>query len=274
MLASDRGRSRGWANMNVSAFIGIFLVGAMVWFAAITSDISPRALWNLPGLIVVVGGTAAATLISFDMRRIRSSFAAIWIILTRGNRQTNRDVEDMTALSAAWRRNSLAEVNSVIAAIESPFLKLGAEMLIDNALPRSAVDSILHNHVEKLRARERAEAQVFRSIAGYAPAFGVMGTVFGLAQMFANVGSSNLNAISTGLGTALLTTIYGVILSYGLFRPAAVRLEQRMERRIRRMHLLMDALHLMVEKKSPALTQEFMRSAEAEFSDELSRRKA
>jgi len=260
--------------MNVSAFIGIFLVGAMVWFAAITSNISPQALWNLPGLIVVVGGTAAATLISFDMRGIRSAFAAIWIILTRGRRQTNRDVEDLTALSTAWRRNSLTEVNAAISRIESPFLKLGAEMLIDNVLPRSAVHSVLQNHIEKLRARERAEAQVFRGIAGYAPAFGVMGTVFGLAQMFANVGTSNLTAISTGLGIALLTTIYGVILSYGLFRPAAVRLEQKMERRVRRMHLLMDALNLMAERKSPALTQEFMRSAEAEFSDELGSRKA
>ena len=83
--------------MNVSAFIGILLVGAMVWFAAITSDISPEALWNLPGLIVVVGGTAAATLISFDMRGIQRSFAAIWIVLTRGSRQTNWDVEDLTA---------------------------------------------------------------------------------------------------------------------------------------------------------------------------------
>ena len=146
-------------------------------------------------------------------------------------------------------------------------------MLTDDALPRSAVHNALHNHVEKLRAKERAEVQVFRAMAGYAPAFGVMGTVFGLAQMFANISSSNIGAISTGLGTALLTTIYGVILSYGFFRPMAVRLELRMEQRIRRMHLLRDALDLMADKRSPILTQEFMKSAEAELGDELSGRK-
>ena len=107
--------------------------------------------------------------------------------------------------------------------------------------------------------------QVFRGMAGYAPAFGVMGTVFGLAQMFTNIGTSNLAAISTGLGTALLTTIYGVVLAYGLFRPIAVRLEQRIERRVRRMYLLRDALDLMADKKSPSLTQDFMRAAEAEL---------
>ncbi|MGE3334504.1 MAG: motility protein A [Rhodospirillaceae bacterium] len=257
--------------MNFSAFLGIALVGAMVWFAAATSGISPQALLSIPGLIIILGGTAAATLISFNWSTIRRAWRATWIIFTRSGRQTNRDVADLTALSRAWHRNSLAEMTQAIAATESPFLKMGAEMLTDSALPRAAVHHALQNHIERLRMRERAEAQVFRAMAGYAPAFGVMGTVFGLAQMFANVGSSNITAISTGLGTALLTTIYGVVLAYGLFRPFAARLEQRSEQRVRRMHLLRDALDLMAEKKSPSLTQEFMRAAEAELGDELGR---
>ncbi len=251
--------------MNFTAFIGIAMVGATVWFAAATSGISPQALLSIPGLIIILGGTAAATLISFDFASIRRACVATWVILTRSGRQTNRDVADLTALSRAWHRNALAEMTQAISATESPFLRIGAEMLTDNALPRSAVHQALQNHIDRLRARETAEVQVFRGMAGYAPAFGVMGTVFGLAQMFTNIGTSNLAAISTGLGTALLTTIYGVVLAYGLFRPIAVRLEQRIERRVRRMYLLRDALDLMADKKSPSLTQDFMRAAEAEL---------
>ena len=55
------------------------------------------------------------------------------------------------------------------------------------------------------------------SMAGYAPAFGMVGTVIGMVLMLQNI--SDAESLGKGLSVALLTTLYGAVLANLVFTP-------------------------------------------------------
>jgi chemotaxis protein MotA len=55
----------------------------------------------------------------------------------------------------------------------------------------------------------------------FTPAFGMIGTLVGLVLMFAHL---NPETIGTGMAVAILTTLYGAVVSYLLFLPIAEKL--------------------------------------------------
>jgi chemotaxis protein MotA len=257
--------------MNVTALVGVAVLALVIVFAAVTSGIPLLALWNLPSVLIVVGGTLAATLISYNMRELTGAVRSLAIVFRTEHDQSKRDAQDMLTVARAWIRGDMAALRSVLGGIESPFLRLGLEMITDNVIPLTGVVETLRKRIDKLRAKERAEAQIFRAMAGYAPAFGMLGTLFGLVQMLGSVSASNITAITSGLAVALLTTMYGVVLSYALFRPFAAKLEHRTEVRVKRMQIILEALCLMAQTRSPGILKEFTESVNLEFKDELAR---
>ena len=63
----------------------------------------------------------------------------------------------------------------------------------------------------------------WKSLGGYAPTLGMLGTVIGLINMLGNL--SDPAQLGAGMSLALLTTLYGVLFSNLVFLPVANRLE-------------------------------------------------
>src|SRR5690625_5439382 len=93
---------------------------------------------------------------------------------------------------------------------------------------------LLQWRISRMRAREHAEAQLFRVMASYAPAFGMIGTLIGLVNLMFLLGDGDITAIGQQMALALMTTFYGVLLSNLIFKPVAVKLERRTEQRVDR----------------------------------------
>ena len=98
------------------------------------------------------------------------------------------------------------------------------------------------------RARElrRIEAHLFHSMANYAPAFGMLGTLLGLLGMLSGLGSGDLSQIGAQMALALVTTFYGILLANLVFRPCAVQLERRTEHQVYVMKVLAEAVILCI----------------------------
>ncbi len=70
---------------------------------------------------------------------------------------------------------------------------------------------------------EPEDAAVLRSFAMHIYVGGVLGTVIGLIQMLATV--EDLSQVGIGIAYALITTFYAIIISEGILRPCAHRIE-------------------------------------------------
>jgi chemotaxis protein MotA len=254
--------------MNPSTLIGmiagIAMLAAMLAFAA--ED--PAAFVNLPGIAIVLGGTFAATFISYPLREVVRVFGLFRIIMRNERLYTQRDMEELIHISRLWMHNDVRSVERALTRVKNPFLRTGVQLVID-LTPEKDILDLLHWRISRLRAREHAEAKLFRVMASFAPAFGMIGTLVGLINLMFVLELGELEIIGQHMAIALTTTFYGILLANLVFKPVAVKLERRTEQRIVLMNMVLQGISMMCEKRSPSLMRETLKSFMAHYEDEI-----
>jgi chemotaxis protein MotA len=165
-------------------------------------------------------------------------------------------------------RGDLRAVEKELGQVDNPFLRAGVQMVVDMT-PEEDILDFMQWRIARLKAREHAEAQLFRVMSGFAPAFGMIGTLVGLINLMFVLGDGDMQAIGTQLGVALMTTFYGILLANLLFKPVAVKLERRTEQRVILMSMVMQGISMMCKKRSPSLMRETLKSFVQSYDDEI-----
>lgn len=254
--------------MNPSTLIGIvasiLLLGVVLFFSA--DD--PSLFIDLPGLGVVLIGTLAATFISYPLREVVRIFGLIGTVMRNERLYTQDDIEELVAISKLWMSGNIRQVEQALEKVHNPFLKTGVQLIIDHT-PEEDVVKLMHWRIARLRAKEHAEAQLFRTMAAFAPAFGMIGTLIGLVNLMFMIGDGDMASIGQQMSLALMTTFYGILLANLIFKPVAVKLERRTEQRVALMNMVMQGISMMSQKRRPAFMRETLNTFMAEYDDEL-----
>ena len=106
-------------------------------------------------------------------------------------------------------------------------------------------------------------------MGSYAPAFGMVGTLLGLVNMLYTMSGGAFEQVGTNMAVALITTFYGILFSNLLFKPIAVKLEDRTNQRAHTLSMVVEAVNLISERRSPSYIRETLFSFLAEYDDEL-----
>ncbi|WP_077529873.1 motility protein A [Vreelandella utahensis] len=254
--------------MNPSTLIGI--LGGLGLFATIflnaVSD--PSLFINLPGLGIVIGGTLAATFISYPIREVLSIFRLIGTVLRNERLYTEDDIEELMRITRLFQTGQMPAVEKELQNVNNPFLRTGIQLAVD-LTPEEDVLDLMQWRIARLQAKEHAEAQLFRVMAGFAPAFGMIGTLVGLINMMFQLGSGDMELIGQSLAVALMTTFYGILLANLVLKPIAVKLERRTEQRMIVMHMVMQGVSMMFRKRRPTLMRETLNSFVADHRNEI-----
>lgn len=207
--------------MDFASSLG-FLGGIALIIAAILLGGSSDVFVNLPGMMIVIGGTIAATLLTFRIHDVVAAFRAAWIVFTHDNTEPNAMISKMIELSKISHRNGLLALSKI--ETNSHVLRRACN-LISDAAPESLIEKTLQTEIDSLLARHYSVQDVFRKMAIYAPSFGMLGTLIGLIQMLSVL--DDPAAIGPAMSVALLTTFYGSLLSSMVFLPIAGKLKAR-----------------------------------------------
>lgn len=254
--------------MNPSTLIGmaasVFLLVVVMAFAA--ED--PLLFIDLPGLGIVLFGTMAATFLSYPLKEVLRVFKLIKTVIRNEQLYTQKDIEELVDVSRLWIRDDPVAVEKALERVTNPFLRTGVQLVIERT-PEEDILDLLQWRISRLRAKEAAEAQLFRVMASYAPAFGMIGTLVGLVNMMDILGTGDMVVIGGHLAVALMTTFYGILLANLVFKPVAVKLERRTEQRVVLMNMVMQGIAMMTAKRSPSLMRETLKSFVAHYEDEI-----
>lgn len=254
--------------MNPSTLIGmlasVLLLAIVLFFAA---D-NPRMYVDWPSLGIVLGGTLAATFLSYPLKEVFRVFSLMATVTRNERMYTNNDIEELVRISKLWINGDLQAVERALENVTNPFLRTGVQLVIDQT-PEDDILDLMQWRISRLRAREAAEAQLFRVMANFAPAFGMLGTLVGLINLMSLLGGGDMRAIGQQLGVALMTTFYGILLANLLFKPVAVKLERRTETRVVLMNMVLQGISMMCERRSPSLMRETLKSFMAHHDDEI-----
>lgn len=204
--------------MDIATIVGFIL--AYVIIGGAISIGGPFIIFvNVPSMLVVIGGTFAVTL----MRVTLSNFLGSFKIGLKGffykldNPQGLID-ESIDLANVARKEGILALEGREIS---NSFLERGIGLCIDGHAPE-VVKNLLIKDINQSIERHVVGADMFKAMAVYAPAMGMIGTLIGLVQMLANM--SDPAAIGPAMAVALLTTLYGAVIANAFASPLAEKL--------------------------------------------------
>ncbi len=254
--------------MNPSTVIGaaVGLLTLVIVVALAATD--PGMYFNLPGLAIVLGGTCAALFIAYPLSEVMRVFKLVRTVFRNDQHDQQRDIEELVSMAQLWMNTDVRKVEQELKKVSNPFLRTGVQLIIDNT-PEDQIIELLQWRVARLRAREQAEAQMFRVMATFAPAFGMLGTLVGLINLMSVLGDGSMTTIGQQLAIGLMTTFYGILLANLVCKPIALKLERRTARRVESMNMVLQGIAMMCEKRGPAVVRETLNSFVMHVEDEI-----
>lgn len=254
--------------MNPSTLIGIAASLLMLSSVLLLSADAASDFLNVPGLAIVLFGTLAATFISYPLKEVLRVARLVILVFQREDRRVEEDIQSLVHLSRLWFSGNVRRVEETLNETRNPFLRTGVQLVIDNT-PEQEVLDLLRWRIARMKARERAEAQMFRAMALYAPAFGMIGTLVGLVNMLSVMDAGSLAIIGGRMAVALLSTFYGIVLANLVFKPVAVKLERRTEERLITMNMVLEGVSLMSRRRLPSFIEATLNSFVVQHHDDI-----
>jgi chemotaxis protein MotA len=261
-------RRRARNLMNASTVIGIVASVLLLACVLLLSADTAMSFINLPGMAIVIAGTLAATFISYPLREVVRVVRVVGVVFRREDSYVEDDIAELVSMARLWFKGDIRAVEKALAQTRNPFLRTGVQLVIDNTRDTEIID-LLRWRIARLKARELAEAQVFRTMAAYAPAFGMLGTLVGLVNMLQNMQGGDLAVIGPAMAVALLSTFYGILIANLVCKPIAVKLERRTEQRLIAMNMVLEGVSLIAKRRLPSFVEETLNSFIANYHDEI-----
>ncbi|MFN4010955.1 MAG: MotA/TolQ/ExbB proton channel family protein [Pannonibacter sp.] len=239
--------------MDLGTLLGI--VGSFVVVAvAILLGGSFSQFVDIPSILIVFGGGFAATLIRFPLAGIGGAFVVGGKVAFTSKNIKPRDlIEEISNLADIVRKSGPLGLENVD--VSDPSLAKGVQYIADG-YELDFIREAMERERDLTLSRLSEGKRVFKALGDSAPAFGMIGTLVGLVQMLANM--DDPSAIGPAMAIALLTTLYGALISNILCLPVVDKLDSKFDVEELNQTLIIDGITQIRENKSPALIKEML----------------
>jgi len=260
----------------ISGVICIFV--AMVWPEGDTTVITPtegkgfrweQLAWFFQpqSVFIVVGGVLCATLVNYPLKAVLSLGSVFKNVILSEKFDFTGMIDNIVVLAEKARKDGLLSLEAGLSDIDSVFLRNGVELAI-NERDTSRLRTFLSMDLNNISIRHIGAQEIILYMAAYAPAFGMLGTVLGLIimmnkfQMSGETSSIDFNvaeqfaSLLSGMGTALITTFYGVFFANMVFLPIAGKLKRRSENELMLKNIVLEGIISIHGREHPILIRE------------------
>jgi chemotaxis protein MotA len=200
--------------------LGVFVAGF-----AISGN--PLVFLNGTALLVVLSGTMGASLLACGLDRVKLAWRTARAAYRDDHAPISRVIAEFCLLSYKIRRDGPLGLEGVAGA--SDYMERAFRLASANYRPRELREVLEAEMAHQIMRRRQIERDI-RNMAGYAPSFGVAGSVIGLVGLLAGIGETSL--ILKSIPIALVSTLYGVVLSNFLLLPVAEKIAYRTQQDI------------------------------------------
>jgi flagellar motor component MotA len=214
--------------------IGFILLGFIVWFGfADRGSSHVISAFDLHALVMVVVGSCAAVLASSSGSTALRTLICLRELIP-GLRVFGRTTAKMEAeraqLCELWREGKRSQALAVAEKSDFAGVKQLADLVLNRASDGVGANVYLELRHEELR-RWQPAIHNWEMLSKLGPAFGMVGTITGMIQLFKNMSSENLN-IGAAMSLALLATLYGVAFGAGIAGPIGHYLNGLLDERL------------------------------------------
>ncbi|NJB67190.1 chemotaxis protein MotA [Desulfobaculum xiamenense] len=237
------------------------LLGSIIGFALVIGAIllgGDMSLFiNLPGLMIVVGGTFAAICVTFPLQDVLDAHMGALSLFMKKKGKVEDVVNIMVRIAEISRREGLIALENI--QTENPILKKACQLIADNADPQLIRDTLMIE-IGTMKRRHSISIEVFHKLAGFGPAFGMIGTLIGLVQMLSKL--EDPASLGPAMAVAILTTFYGTIMANLIFLPFAGKMKARTSQEELHLQIIFEGAKSILENNNPRLVYEKLSSFE------------
>jgi chemotaxis protein MotA len=208
--------------MKAATAIGIGVATFGLLGGAMMEGTSPMSFFNIPAIIIVVGGTLGVCLASSGMEAMKRTPALYKKAFAGEHQELGDKVVELVRYADRARRDGLLALEEELEGIDDDYLKKGLQLVVDGTDP-DLVRDILEAEIEGMTARHRHAVEPFDKAGGFAPTMGIIGTVMGLVHVLHNL--AHPETLGPSISGAFIATLIGVGTANVVYYPVAYRLK-------------------------------------------------
>jgi len=245
-----------WILAGIAIAVATIIAGIASTGVSLRYFLQPTAAW------IVLGGTLGVTLITTPRSSLLHAVRRVFGLLRQPAVNREELVDEIVSFVRTARVQGMLAMEPRIGQINNAFLREMLALALD-VKSRSEFQATLET---KLRLHERqgdADAKVLEVAGGFAPAIGVIGTVVGLIDVLRQF--SNMNSVAFGIGTAFVSTMYGLALANLILLPASHRIRASVAEAFEIEEMIVEGGLCLIDGTHPSLVRErlncFLRQA-------------
>jgi len=215
------------------------------------------AFWDTASAAVVVGGAIAATAIAFPVVALLKLPKVVKKTLQPGSMDAGEAISTLVSMAEIARKDGILALEQKTEEIEDPFILLGIQMAVDG-IHSELMEDLLRTEVDAVAQRHKTGKGLLDTLGRYAPAFGMIGTLMGLIIMLGNM--DDPDAIGPGMAVALITTLYGAIVSNLLCLPLADKLAYYSKREIEVREIIVRGILSIQQGDNPRVVEQKLKT--------------
>ncbi|MCG8374540.1 MAG: MotA/TolQ/ExbB proton channel family protein [Balneolales bacterium] len=241
--------------LNILSFLISFVIliwGALLVIGFTEYNLIPSNLefLNLPSLAIVFGGICASVFISYPFRSVISAFRQSLLLFSHSNiteELLESDVQRVMDWQKMIKQDKIRAVNDLSTQYADSFEGYLFSVLDTNYTVED-LRELGEINIEENYSRQMMVNQIISSMGKTSPVFGMLGTLFGLIVILS--GFSEVESLLSGLGAALMTTLYGILIGNFVFTPMAKKMNNIASLKYFRERLILEGVILIEEQKT------------------------
>jgi chemotaxis protein MotA len=238
---------KAFSAIGIAVCIGGLFMGATLEGSNVMAIISPSAM------SIVLVGTLGASMAGAGFAQIKAIPKLIQKAFMADPPDMNGRLSELVGYAEKARRDGLLALDEQVSTIDDGFTRKGLQMVVDGTDP-DVVAEVLELENDNMRKRHKSFTQPFEKAGGYAPTMGIIGTVFGLIHVLANLDAPE--TLGPSISSAFVATLIGVASANVFYLPIATKLKQISEEELHARALVVEGILSIQAGDNPRVVQE------------------
>jgi chemotaxis protein MotA len=240
--------------MDLSTIFGFIIGLSTIMIVMVMDGGSPLELVSkFAPILLIFSGSLSASAFSFPLEVTMRLPKLLMIAIFMQKNESHQAIEILTKMADKARREGLLALEEESKKISDSFLRKAVMLVVDGVDP-AQVRAILEIEIHHMEERHAQGYGFFAAAGGFAPTFGIIGTVMGLINVLKQLDEPG--KLGEAIASAFLATLWGLISANLIYIPLANKLRAKSEEEIAYRKLLVEGILSLQAGENPRLVRE------------------
>lgn len=236
--------------MDIATIIGLIGGAALIVMSVLTSGGTLAGIIDIPSVFMTIGGSYMAIFITAPISKAVGIFKIMGKAFKIPDFGEKNLVTKLMDLSNKARREGILALEDGLDDLEDPFMRSGLRLVVDGT-DGNVIRNIMENEMNQCEGRHLDWVNIINQWAGFAPGFGMMGTVLGLIGMLNNL--EDKSSLGPNMAVALITTLYGSMMANWLITPMGQKLLAQNNNEMRTKEMIIEGVLSIQSGENPRI---------------------